>query len=122
MMRLVHRRRFNGKIFQRAVGVWLVLLILSDIGYHIAQPFFEPPENPAGALLLAAHLHPEAPGDCRIPDHDGKLFHHHHYPGVISQTPSPVPLIVVARVTCITSVETVHSTPVIPIGRAPPVS
>jgi len=122
MIRLVHRRKINGKLFQRAVGVWLVFLILSDIGFHIAEPFFEPPENPAGALFLAGHLNPDSPGGCGIPDHFGNPFHHHHYPGVISQTPPPVPLITMARVIRITSVEAVLSTSVIPIGRAPPIS
>jgi hypothetical protein len=116
------RARKPHSVLQRATGVVLVFLILSDIAYHIAAPFFEPAENYAGTAILPAHPAYEPEGGCPLPDGDGLPFHHHHYPAVISQTPPPVPLIMLAVADDSLSVEILYSPAVHPTGRAPPSS
>ena len=106
---------------QRGLAVCLLFVFLTDLGFHFAESFFTPPESPATPVLLAGHGNTDLDPGCGIPGHSGTRFHHHHFPAVVSQAAPPVPLIVLAKILGSATVETVHSTAVIPIGRAPPV-
>jgi len=114
-------RRLRRPPLQRGLAAFLLFLSVSDLGYHFAESFFALPPGPATPVLLAGLGSSERGGGCGIPDHDGTPFHHHHFPAVVSQAAPPVPLIVLAKILGSATVETVHSTAVIPIGRAPPV-
>jgi len=112
--------RLEHKTLRRCLAVLLLFSMASDLGYHLAEPFLAWPDNPAGALLRASIENPEPPGGCGVPGHHGTPFHHHHFPTVISQTPPPVPLLALTRISTASNEEFVHTSGITPIGRAPP--
>lgn len=105
---------------QRSLAALLLFLFVQDIGFHIAESFFLPSEGSTHTAVLGGHGFPDTDG-CGIPDHDdGTPFHHHHFPAVVSAPPLPIALIAMARLIEALPVETIRSSSIIPIGRAPP--
>ncbi|MBI4478629.1 MAG: hypothetical protein HY651_01265 [Acidobacteria bacterium] len=113
-------QRLEHKALRRWLAAFLVFLVVSDLGYHLAESFLNSPDSPAGALVTAYNGIPEPPDGCGIPGHDATPFHHHHFPTLVSQTSPPVPLLALAWISVSPSDERVHSSSVIAIGRAPP--
>jgi hypothetical protein len=114
-------RKSSRTALQRILAAFLLFLFVQDIGFHIAEAFLTPTEGLATTVLLGGHGNTD-PDGCGIPGHENTPFHHHHYPAVVTQAPLRVPLVAIARLHEILPLETVHSSTIIPIGRAPPLA
>ena len=107
---------------QRLLASLLVLLMVSDLGFHLVDPFFHSAAGPSGIVFRAASLVFDPAGDCGIPGHEGTPFHHHHFPTLISQTASPPSLIALAWIAAIPAIEIVQTATIPATGRAPPIT
>jgi hypothetical protein len=117
-MRIFKLRRAG---FRRMLASSLLLLMVSDLGFHLVDPLFHSPANSTGVVLVA--IDQALPfGECGIPGHEGTPFHHHHFPTLISQIASPAPLPASVNVAEVPAVEIAYASIVSPTGRAPPVS
>jgi hypothetical protein len=119
---MVALRSRRQKGIQRALAFALLLLMASDLGFHLVDPFFHSYRDSAETVLCDAHRASEPMGGCGIPGHEGTPFHHHHFPTLVSQTASPAPVITLAGNVAAPSVDAVQAAPIAPTGRAPPVS
>jgi hypothetical protein len=115
------KRHCSSKRLQRLLAGLLLFLFVQDIGFHIAESFFTPPEGSARPILLGGRGFAD-PDGCGIPDHSETPFHHHHFPAVVTEAPLPVPLIAIARLIETLPPETTHVSSVPPTGRAPPLA
>jgi len=106
---------------RRWLAGFLLFLFVSDIGFHIAESLLAVVEGRAATELRSGQGYPE-PDGCGIPGHSDTPFHHHHFPGVVSQASFGLVLTALARVSGISAPETVHISLVTALGRAPPLS
>ena len=115
------RRKIERRKLQRSLAVFLIFLMVFDLGLHLVDPYFHSSEDSAGILLRTTGEDPEPLGRCGIPGHDGTPFHHHHFPILVSQTASSAPMLELEWISGIPSCEIIPSALVTPIGRAPPI-
>jgi hypothetical protein len=121
MNRMFGRPGFEACRLRRTLSVFLLILMASDLGFHLAESLLLSSEDPSGIFLSATKTQTEPPGGCGIPGHEGTPFHHHHFPTLVSQTAMPTPLLAMASLATVPSFKIVRATTITPIGRAPPV-
>ncbi|MBI3935021.1 MAG: hypothetical protein HY316_10045 [Acidobacteria bacterium] len=98
-----------------------LVLLLTDLGIHLAESFVDSPTDAAASQLRTAQRHSGADYGCPVPGHGSTLFHHHHFPAFVTQVALPIPLVAVALLPCAGHAETVYQSLITPLGRAPPV-
>lgn len=114
-------RKIEQRKLQRSLALFLIFLMVFDLGLHLVDPYSRSSEDSAGILLRTRGTDPEPFGGCGIPGHDGTPFHHHHFLALVSQTASSVPMLELEWISGILSCEIVPFSLVTPIGRAPPI-
>jgi hypothetical protein len=106
---------------QRVVAGFLLLLFVSDLGFHVAEVLWASPETALDAGWRSGHgivPHP----DCGIPGHSGTLFHHHHFPAVLSRSSFVPVLTALAWIAGGSAPEVIPLAVVTAHSRAPPLA
>jgi hypothetical protein len=122
MNRIIELRSVGEERFRRVLASLLVLLMISDLGFHLVDPFLHASADASCVFPVVTDHQPEPSGECGIPGHEGAPFHHHHFPTLISQVASPMPLLAWVRVAEVPAFEIAYASIITPTGRAPPVS
>jgi hypothetical protein len=105
---------------RRRLACVLLFLVVSDIGFHVAESFLSIAEESPIIAFRAGHGNLES--GCGIPDHDGTPFHHHHFPGFISQSSFALRLSNSGWISAPTTPDVIRPFIIAAIGRAPPLS
>lgn len=85
---MISRRKSAGLLdLRRLVSGLLLLLLTGDLALHLAESYLDPAPPAASGQLQWSGAEPLPHADesnCPIPGHAAGLFHHHHFPGVIT--------------------------------------
>src|SRR3989304_2620076 len=96
MIRRYGQHRMQATIGQRGVAGLLLLLIVSDLGFHTIASLIDSSQDLATNEVRAGCQHSWPDDGCPLPGHSGTRFHDHHYPAVVTQVAPPVPLLTLA--------------------------
>jgi hypothetical protein len=116
------QRKVVGRARQRLLASALLLLFVTDIGFHVAEALWSDPPSAGTSEIAwqAGHSIPVPHSDCGIPSHSGLPFHHHHFPAVISLSSFTLVFTALAWVAGTSSPRILSHSLVTAQSRAPP--